>query len=80
MKIIGLDVHRSLAQVAVFENGELTDRGRIPMLREQVLAFARSLDRSDEVVLEATGKPAETTGECVSALSRSGQGGRIRSF
>lgn len=58
MKIIGLDVHRSFAQVAVFENGELTDRGRIPMLREQVLAFARSLDRSDEVVLEATGNTA----------------------
>jgi transposase len=58
MRVIGLDVHRSFAQVAVFENGRVIDRGRIPMLREAVLAFAHSLKLTDEVVLEATGNTA----------------------
>jgi len=62
MRVIGLDVHRSFAQVAILDNGQLADRGRIPMLREEVLAFARGLTLSDEVVLEATGNTAVIAG------------------
>ncbi len=54
MRVIGLDVHRSFAQVAVLEDGIVEDHGRFAMEREAVLAFARSLNSDDEAVLEAT--------------------------
>jgi transposase len=54
MRVIGLDVHRSFAQVAIFEHGIAKDHGRFAMEREAVLAFARNLSSDDEVVLEAT--------------------------
>jgi transposase len=58
MKIIGLDVHRSFAEVAMLENGKLRTGGRIVLQHEQVVAFARTLRPDDEVVLEATGNSA----------------------
>lgn len=58
MRIIGLDVHRSFAEVAILENGKLRSGGRIVLQHEQVLAFARTLRADDEVVLEATGNSA----------------------
>lgn len=55
MRVIGLDVHRSFAQVAELENGVLRQCGRVDLVRDKVLAFARTLKADDEVVLEATG-------------------------
>ena len=55
MRVIGLDVHRSFAQVAELENGVLRQCGRVDLVRDKVLAFARTLTADDEVVLEATG-------------------------
>jgi transposase len=55
MRVIGLDVHRSFAQVAELEDGVLRQRGRVDLIREKVLEFARTLRPDDEVVLEATG-------------------------
>ncbi len=55
MRVIGLDVHRSFAQVAELENGVLRQCGRVDLVRAKVLAFARTLRAEDEVVLEATG-------------------------
>lgn len=55
MRVIGLDVHRSFAQVAELENGVLRQCGRVDLVRDKVLAFARTLRPDDEVVLEATG-------------------------
>lgn len=55
MRVIGLDVHRSFAQVAELEDGVLRQRGRVELVRDRVLAFARTLRADDEVVLEATG-------------------------
>ncbi len=55
MRVIGLDVHRSFAQVAELEDGVLRQRGRVDLVRDTVLAFARTLRADDEVVLEATG-------------------------
>lgn len=55
MRVIGLDVHRSFAQVAELEGGVLRQRGRIELVRHKVLEFARTLRSDDEVVLEATG-------------------------
>jgi hypothetical protein len=39
MRVIGLDVHRSFAQVAELENGVLRQRGRVDLVRHKVLAF-----------------------------------------
>jgi transposase len=51
---IGLDVHRECAQVAILENGQIRQAGRVPTTPEGLHTFARTLDTTDEVVLEAT--------------------------
>ena len=55
MRSIGLDVHRSFAQVAIWDAGEITDSFRIDMEHDAVVAFGRSLKSDDDVILEATG-------------------------
>jgi transposase len=51
---IGLDVHRDFAQVAVWENGRVSDAGRIATSPEALRAFAATLGPGDEVALETT--------------------------
>lgn len=59
MKVIGLDIHRTFAQVAILEDGVVKDHGRFLMERDAVLAFAqKALNKDDDVVLEATGNTA----------------------
>ncbi len=58
MRVIGLDVHRSFGRIAILEDGECQDAGRVAMEREAVLVFGRSLRPSDDVVLEETGNTA----------------------
>lgn len=59
MRVIGLDVHRNFAQVAILDAGVMKDHGRFVMEREAVLAFANKvLTKEDDVVLEATGNTA----------------------
>jgi len=58
VKIVALDVHRTFGQIAIHEAGTIRDAGRVTMEREAVLAFAKTLSRSDEVVLEETGNTA----------------------
>lgn len=55
MRIIALDVHRSFAQVAILENGELRDAGKIDLDYGRLLQFAKKLKSDDEIVIEATG-------------------------
>ncbi|GEO18326.1 hypothetical protein MAE02_60220 [Microvirga aerophila] len=54
MRVIGLDVHRTFAAVAVLDNTQLSHPGRVDLTREAVLAFGRKLRPDDEVVIEAT--------------------------
>lgn len=58
MRVIGLDVHRNFAQVAIVENGQVNQHGRFAMDRFAVLKFAETLTKEDDVVLEATGNTA----------------------
>jgi transposase len=51
---IGMDVHRSFAQVAIVEEGLCRDEGRIGVKPEDLRAWADTLRPDDEVVLEAT--------------------------
>lgn len=55
---VGLDVHRSFAQVAILDEGKIVESLRIEMEHDAVVAFGRGLRADDEVVLEATGNAA----------------------
>jgi transposase len=50
-----LDVHRDFAQVAIWQDGVVTQEGRFATTPEEVRAFANSLAPTDEVALEVTG-------------------------
>ena len=54
MRSIGMDVHRSFAQVAIFADGEVVENFRIDLEHDAVVAFGRGLRPDDEVVLEAS--------------------------
>jgi transposase len=53
-KSIGMDVHRSFAQIAVVEDGVCRDEGRIGVRPEDLRVWATSLRGDDEIALEAT--------------------------
>jgi len=55
MRIIGLDIHRAFAEAVTLEDGVCRRLGRIGMTRDQLEAFAESLQPSDHVVVECTG-------------------------
>jgi transposase len=55
MRYIGMDVHRSFAQIAVVEDGLVRDEGRIGVRPEDLREWADVfLEPDDEVALEAT--------------------------
>lgn len=58
MRVIGMDIHRSFAQVAILENGSITGQLRVELVHEPLVAFARTLSPDDEVVIEVTGNSA----------------------
>lgn len=55
MRIFGLDVHRTFAEVVVLAQGTVQSAGQLQLTHGHVEAFAKSLCAEDEVVLEATG-------------------------
>jgi transposase len=55
MRIFGLDLHRTFAEVAVLEEGRVRSAGRVELTGPALGAFARQLQPGDDVVLEATG-------------------------
>jgi transposase len=54
MRFIGLDGHRTFAEVAVLEDGRVRAGGRVATTALALEAFARTLRPDDQVVLEAT--------------------------
>ena len=55
MRIFGLDIHRTFAEVMVLEDGQVTSLGRVLLDRNHLIKFADTLTAEDDVVLEATG-------------------------
>jgi len=55
MRVIGMDVHRSFVQVAILAGKKVLDNFRVELEHDAVVAFGRRLERTDEVVLKATG-------------------------
>lgn len=58
MRVIGLDVHRTFAEVVFLEEGRCRSAGRVELTAERLEAFGQRLLPTDEVVLEATGNTA----------------------
>lgn len=58
MRVIGMDVHRAFAQVAILDDGKVVSEQRLDLVQDKVIAFGRTLSPDDEVVLEATGNTA----------------------
>jgi transposase len=54
-RVIGMDIHRTFAEVVFWEEGKLRPAGRVSMTRAGLEGFGRSLSTTDEVVIEATG-------------------------
>ena len=54
-RVIGMDIHRTFAEVVFWEAGRLRPGGRVDMTRSGLEGFGRSLSKEDEVVVEATG-------------------------
>jgi transposase len=55
MRSIGLDIHRTFAQMAVVEDGLCRDEGRIGVTPEALRDWEETLDPDDDVAFEATG-------------------------
>jgi len=53
--VIGMDLHRTFAEVVIWEEGRLRHHGRIDMTRTALEGFGKTLKPTDEVVIEATG-------------------------
>jgi transposase len=54
MRVIGLDVSRTVEEVAYLEDGIVRQGGQVGLRRDLLDSFARGLRATDEVVLEAT--------------------------
>jgi transposase len=54
-RVIGMDLHRTFAEVVFWQDGRLCWYGRVDMTRAGLEGFGRGLTKTDEVVLEATG-------------------------
>ncbi len=58
MRIVGLDVSRSVVEIAYLEDGVLQAGGRAWLRRDELERFAARLRSTDHVALEATGNTA----------------------
>ena len=47
MRVVGLDIHRSFAEAAMIDEGRVQQLGRIDLVRERVIAFAKRLGQND---------------------------------
>jgi transposase len=54
-RVIGMDIHRTFAEVVFWQEGRLRWYGRVDMTHAGLEGFGRGLTKNDEVVLEATG-------------------------
>ena len=59
MRVVGLDVSRTVAEIAYLEDGRISAGGRVEVQHSRLRAFAgHNLRPTDEVVHEATGNTA----------------------
>jgi len=58
MRVIGLDVSRTFAEIAYLEEGRIRPGGRVELTHSVLTRFATRLCTTDHIVLEATGNTA----------------------
>ncbi len=51
-RVIGMDIHRTFAEVVVWEDGRLRHAGRVDMTRTALEGFGKSLKATDEIVVD----------------------------
>jgi hypothetical protein len=56
MRAIGMDIHRSFAQVSILDSGQVIKE--LKLERERLLQFAKTLTQDDKVFIEVTGNSA----------------------
>jgi transposase len=61
MRVVGVDVSRTVAEIAYLEHGHVHSGGRVGAERDSLQRFAKRLRATDHVVLEATGNTAAIT-------------------
>ena len=66
MRIFGLDVHRTFAEVALLDERGVRSAGRIDLIADALHTFGRQLTLDDDVVLEAV-PTGSWNGRCSSA-------------
>jgi transposase len=54
-RVIGIDIHRTFGEVVIWNKGILRHSGRVDMTRTALEGLGKTLDATDEVVIEATG-------------------------
>ena len=54
-RVIGIDIRRTFGEVVIWEKGMLRHAGRVDMTRTALEGFGKTLEATDEVVIEATG-------------------------
>lgn len=55
MRVVGMDIRRSFARVAILDDGSVVHERCVDLIRDRFLKFAKSLRKEGEVVIEATG-------------------------
>lgn len=60
-RVIGMDIHRTFAEVVIWDEGRLQRFGRVEMTRTALEGFGKTLVATDEVVIEATGNAMAVT-------------------
>ena len=55
MRVVGMDVHRTFAEVVILEDGRCRSGGRVQLTAAGLNRFGEQLDRTDVAILEATG-------------------------
>jgi len=58
MRVVGMDIHRSFARVAILEERQIAQELRVDLVYGPLVNFARTLNLEDEVVIGATGNSA----------------------
>jgi len=53
MRIIGLDIHRTFAEAVMYDGANANPIACVGMTREQLIAFAETLNGNEHVVVEA---------------------------
>jgi transposase len=54
-RVIGIDIHRTFGEVVIWERGVLRHAGRVDMTGTALEGLGKTLEATDEVVIEATG-------------------------